>query len=98
VQLSSWSPGELEISARSARGRLLLVSEVWHPGWSARIDGAPAPVLRADLALMALWIPPGSRRVSMRFAPLLWTPSLAATAASGLAVLLLCALARRRAA
>src|SRR5712691_2276785 len=100
VQMSSSAPGELELSARSARGRLLLVAEVWHPGWSARIDGAPAPVLRADLALMALFVPAGSHRVSMRFAPLLWTPSIAASAASGLAVILLFALAlhRRRAA
>jgi hypothetical protein len=93
VQIESWAPGGLEISARSARERFLLVSEVWHPGWRAHLDGAAAPLLRADLALMGLWLPGGAHRISLRFAPLFWSPSLAVSAISALALL---ALALRR--
>jgi hypothetical protein len=87
VQMYSWAPGELEISTRGARERFLLVSEVWHPGWSARVDGVAAQMLRADLALMGLWVPAGEHKVSLRFAPLLWWPSIAVSLVSALALL-----------
>lgn len=45
----------------------LVFSEVWHPGWRATVDGAPAPVLRADVALIAVPVPPGAHRVSLAF-------------------------------
>jgi hypothetical protein len=89
AEIASWAPGELRISTRGARERFLLVSEVWHPGWSARIDGAAAQISRADLALMGLWVPAGEHQVSLRFAPLLWWPSIALSALSLLTLLLL---------
>lgn len=45
----------------------LVFSEVWHPGWRATIDGAPAPIARANVALMAVAVPPGAHRVSLAF-------------------------------
>lgn len=57
------------VSARTDGGTpgWLVFSEVWHPGWRATIDGAPAPVLRADVALIAVAVPPGAHQVSLAF-------------------------------
>lgn len=57
------------VSARTDGGTpgWLVFSEVWHPGWRATIDGTPAPVLRADVALVAVPVPPGAHQVSLAF-------------------------------
>ncbi len=48
---------------------MLFVSEAYHPWWRARIDGATAEVLRAQIAFMAVRIPPGSHRVELELEP-----------------------------
>ena len=39
------------------------------PGWQAELDGRPAPLHRVDGALMGLYLPPGSHRVGLQYAP-----------------------------
>ncbi len=96
VRLEGWVPGALAISTKSDRERFLLVSEVWHPGWSATIDGAQAPLVRAGLALLGLRVPAGAHRIALRFTPLRWRLGLAISAASAVFLLGLAALAWRR--
>jgi hypothetical protein len=96
VHLDGWVPGALAVSTSSERERFLLVSEVWHPGWAATIDGAAAPLLRADLALMGLRVPAGAHHVALLFRPLHWRVALAISAASATLLLGLAALAWRR--
>jgi len=45
----------------------LFVSENYYPGWHASVDGRPAPVVRAQVSLMAVPVPAGSRLVEMTF-------------------------------
>ena len=96
VRLDGWRPGALAISTASARERFLLIGEVWHPGWAATVDGAPAPLLRADVALLGLMVPAGAHRVALRFTPLHWRLGLAISAASAALLLALAALAWQR--
>ncbi len=54
---------------------LLVVASTWMPGWSATVDGRPAPVLRGDIAHRVVPLPdPGRHIVAMRYQP----PGLAA--------------------
>ncbi len=54
---------------------LLVITSTWMPGWSATIDGQPAPVLRGDLAHRVVPLPiPGRHVVAIRYRP----PGLAA--------------------
>ena len=50
-------------------GGFLVVSDTLAPGWTARVDDAPAALLRADLAFRAVPVPAGSHRVEMRYSP-----------------------------
>lgn len=50
----------------------LVLSDVWYPGWHAKVDGTPAPVLRANYTFRAVPVPAGTHRVELRFAPLTW--------------------------
>jgi hypothetical protein len=43
------------------------VSESHHPWWRARVDGAPAPILRAMGAFMAVLVSPGEHRIDLEF-------------------------------
>jgi len=59
----------LEIELEVAEPSLLLLSELFHPGWHATLDGEPAPTLRADYLLRAVAVPAGARELSMRYTP-----------------------------
>ncbi len=69
VRTIASSPGELEFDVRAAgpRRSVVAIGETWHPGWTARLDGRKIPVLRRDLALMAVAVPPGHHRLSLTF-------------------------------
>ena len=76
--------------------RLLIISEIFHPGWTALLDGEPAPLFPADVALLGLFVPAGEHRVELRFEPLHFKLALAISAVSAL-LLALVAIRRREA-
>lgn len=45
----------------------LFYSDVWHPAWKATLNGAPAPVYRANLAYKAVELQPGNNEVHFKF-------------------------------
>jgi hypothetical protein len=66
---------ELALDAGGAPA-LVFVSEGYHPWWRARVDGQPAPVVRAALAHLAVPVSPGYHDVEIE----LERPVLVATA------------------
>ena len=48
---------------------LLVLAQSFDPGWSARVDGAPAPVTRVNDVQMAVPLPAGPHRVTLRHEP-----------------------------
>lgn len=58
----------LDVDAGAAPA-ILFVSEAHHPWWRARVDGASAEVLRAQMAFMAVRVPPGAHRVELELRP-----------------------------
>ncbi|GAB4406903.1 MAG: hypothetical protein Kow00123_19660 [Anaerolineales bacterium] len=83
----SWaaSPNGLTVRARTDGPAYLVLSETYHQGWRAWDNGAPAPVLRANYAFMAVPLAQaGEHVVELRFAP---ASSAAGCAVSGAALL-----------
>ncbi len=65
-------PGEISFQTSGDAAGWVVVSELAYPGWRAEIDGRPAALYRADLALLALWVPAGAHEVRVHFtAPML---------------------------
>jgi hypothetical protein len=91
VEIARSAAGELDLVARNDAPRFLLVSEVWHPGWSASVDGQAASLVRTDIALLGLWLKPGDHRIEIRFWPSGLTAGLAITAITIAGVLCLLA-------
>ncbi len=48
---------------------VVVVNEAWYPGWRARVDGADAPVLRANGFVRAVPVPAGARTIELEFRP-----------------------------
>ena len=48
---------------------LLVLSEVYYPGWRATVNGAPVPIERVDGALRGVRVPRGHSRVELTYRP-----------------------------
>jgi hypothetical protein len=48
---------------------LLVVSQIYYPGWVAFVDGQETPVVRADYALTSVPLNPGNHTVKLAFRP-----------------------------
>ena len=48
---------------------LLVLADLWHPGWVAEADGAPVPVHRVNHAIRGVVLPSGRTTLVMRYAP-----------------------------
>jgi hypothetical protein len=80
IDIVAASGGHLALETHSRARRFLTISEIWHPGWQAVLDGDRLPLVACDLALMGAWIPPGDHRVVLRFRPLRWSVAVGITA------------------
>ena len=59
----------VEIDADSLCGGYVVLNDIWHPWWSATVDGEPAEILRANVLFRAVEVTPGRHRVRFEFTP-----------------------------
>ena len=88
--------GNLRLEADCAAGQpaLAVFNEQYDQGWSATVDGRPAPVLRANLNMRAIAVEPGSHTIVLAYSPAGLRAGASVTLLSALALLAL-ALVRR---
>ena len=67
VSGASRGPGRERWDVDAPSGGFLRVSGRWDDGWSARIDGRSAEVLRADAIFRGVVVPPGRHRVDFSY-------------------------------
>lgn len=92
VQVLAYRDEEVTLEVTAPAPRWLVLSDLYYPGWEARLDGQPVPILRANHAFRAVRVPAGRHRVQFAYHP----ASVRAGAAVSLATLLaLAALAWR---
>jgi len=60
---------EVDVEVDAPAGGFLLLTDVWHPWWRARLDGEPAEILKADVVFRAVAVGPGLHRVEFVFTP-----------------------------
>jgi hypothetical protein len=63
-------PEELWIEVSLEQPGFLVVSDSWYPGWRATVDGTPASILKANLALRAIPLDAGEHQVRLVYDPL----------------------------
>ena len=57
----------LQLRVSAPDGGLLVLSDPFYSGWTATVDGAPAPILRTNLAFRGVALPAGEHDVDMTF-------------------------------
>jgi hypothetical protein len=58
------------IEADSDSPGVLVLHDLYYPGWDALVDGQPAPVLKANLLFRGVELPRGRHIITFRFEPL----------------------------
>jgi hypothetical protein len=67
VEWLSRQSGAFELNVRAGNSGVLVVSQVFYPGWRAFVDGNPTEVMPADFALTSIPISSGTHRVRFEF-------------------------------
>jgi hypothetical protein len=86
----------IEADVQAHGQALLVLSELFYPGWRATVNGKTAPILKVDGDLRGIVVPSGPSLVRLYYAPVSFYLGLALSIASVLTLCLLIGLERRR--
>ena len=91
AEIIAESPVRVAVAAQMATPGLVVLSDLWDPGWRAWLNGEPKPILRTDHALRGVLVPAGNSSLEFRYEPATfsWGVRLAGAAAAVLAALAL---------
>lgn len=87
VTFADYQPERIVVDVEAAADGYVVFSEVTYPGWRATVDGAPAPIERANFAFRAVRVATGTHRVELLFEPTTWRLGLGISAVSLLALI-----------
>lgn len=78
VQITHYGSNQITLHVESSAPGLLVLSELWYPGWQATVNDRREAVRQANRALRAVAVPGGKSTVVLRFTPFSWRLGLAA--------------------
>ncbi len=67
ARVVKYEPARLIIETTANQPSVLVVSEMWYPGWVATLDGIPTPIHATNFLLRGVVLPPGVHRIEMRY-------------------------------
>jgi hypothetical protein len=70
VEILHRTPRSMVLNVTAPTNRLLVLSEVYYPGWRATVDGRTTPIVRTDYTLRGVPVPAGEHRVEVFYRPL----------------------------
>jgi hypothetical protein len=80
-----YQPDYVRLEADLAADRLVVLNDLYYPGWDAMVDGGSTRILQANYALRAVCVPAGAHHIEFRYRPG-WLGLGVAMSATGLAV------------
>jgi hypothetical protein len=95
ARIVAYGPSSLIVETDARSDALLVLSEIYYPGWEAAVDGRRAPIHLTNFLLRSVHVPAGRHRVEMSYrAPAARNGAI--ISALTLALLVALAAARRR--
>jgi hypothetical protein len=70
ARVVSYGPSRIVVDVDAVGDGILVMSEVFYPGWRAHVDGNPTQIHRANHAFRAVEVEAGSHRVELAYEPL----------------------------
>jgi hypothetical protein len=69
VSMVSFKPNRILLHVSQEQPSLLVLGELYDPGWKAWVDGNPAPILAGNLVLRTIPVKSGEHRIELRYRP-----------------------------
>jgi hypothetical protein len=69
AEIARLEADEVELAVRARSRGLVVLSDTWHTGWRAEVDGNEAPVLLVNRFMRAVPVESGKHTVVMRYQP-----------------------------
>jgi hypothetical protein len=97
VAIKLYEPNRVKIWAEVREPSVLVLSDVYYPGWEARVNGVETPLMRGNFIMRAVPLLPGRHEIAFEFrsASLRWGAGISLFSIIGLAALGLFTAARR---
>ena len=70
VRIAAYHHAEVVVEADSPQGGFVVLNDIWQRWWRAEIDGAAAPLLKANVLFRAVEVPAGMHTVRFMFCPI----------------------------
>jgi hypothetical protein len=69
VRIASDNLNSVELEAKVDHKSLLILTDAWYPGWTARVNGRRQPVLKVNYLFRGVFLEPGKHRVQFSYEP-----------------------------
>lgn len=64
-----YTPNAVTVNAAPSTPALLVLADNYYDGWEVRVNGKPAPIVRANYTLRGVWLTPGTHTVEFVYRP-----------------------------
>lgn len=89
IRITTYQPNQIELSADTLRGGLLVISEIYYPGWEATLNGETTHIYKVNGMIRGIVVTPGQNRIIMQYRPASVRRGAALSLAAVLAMLIL---------
>lgn len=69
VTLTRNEPERINLRVQAPARGFVFLADQFYPGWSARVNGVPAPIVRANYAFRLVEVGPGLSSIKLRYRP-----------------------------
>jgi hypothetical protein len=69
INIISYQANRIELEVSTNMKAFLVISDSYHPGWKANVDGQETKILRANYIMRAIPVEQGNHRVTLIFRP-----------------------------
>lgn len=69
VTWKRYDQNNLRLSVHAGANRMLILDDIYFPGWCAEIDGQSVPIYRADFLFRSIYVSKGDHEISFTFRP-----------------------------
>jgi len=69
VEVEEYASRRVRARVHCPRPGIVLLSDIFYPGWQAMVDGLPVPIYRADYVMRGVFVSAGDHEIEFRYAP-----------------------------
>lgn len=69
ITIDKYEPHSVVASVAADQNSVLVLGDVWYPGWRATVDGRKVDIMKADSVIRAIELPKGAHKVEFIYTP-----------------------------